>query len=71
MYQMRGKISTNFKIILILVRSSYTQISMQKRILLINPWIHDFAAYDLWAKPAGLLYLASTLKKNGYKSRAD
>lgn len=64
---MRGKISTNFKIILILVRSSYTQISMQKRILLINPWIHDFAAYDLWAKPAGLLYLASTLKKNGYK----
>ncbi|MBW2651326.1 MAG: B12-binding domain-containing radical SAM protein [Deltaproteobacteria bacterium] len=39
---------------------------MRRRILLINPWIHDFAAYDLWSKPAGLLYLAATLKKNGY-----
>jgi len=39
---------------------------MRRRILLINPWIHDFAAYDLWAKPVGLLYLASTLKINGY-----
>ncbi|MEA1970731.1 MAG: cobalamin B12-binding domain-containing protein, partial [Thermodesulfobacteriota bacterium] len=47
-------------------RASYTQIIMRRRILLINPWIHDFAAYDLWAKPVGLLYLASTLKKNGY-----
>ena len=25
------------------------------RILLVNPWIHDFAAYDLWAKPLGLM----------------
>lgn len=33
--------------------------------LLINPWITDFAAYDLWSKPIGLLYLASLLKKNG------
>jgi len=35
-------------------------------ILLINPWIHDFAAYDFWAKPVGLLYLASILKKHGF-----
>jgi radical SAM superfamily enzyme YgiQ (UPF0313 family) len=36
-------------------------------ILLINPWIHDFAAYDFWAKPIGLLYLASILRDHGYK----
>jgi radical SAM superfamily enzyme YgiQ (UPF0313 family) len=33
--------------------------------LLINPWIYDFAAYDLWIKPLGLLYIAAVLKKNG------
>ena len=31
-------------------------------ILLINPWIYDFAAYDLWSKPLGLLYIAALLK---------
>ena len=25
------------------------------RVLGINPWIHDFAAYGLWSRPAGLL----------------
>ena len=34
-------------------------------VLLINPWITDFAAYDLWAKPMGLLYLASLLREGG------
>ncbi|MCX5895541.1 MAG: radical SAM protein [Proteobacteria bacterium] len=34
-------------------------------ILLINPWIYDFAAYDLWVKPLGLLYIASLLRKHG------
>ncbi len=34
-------------------------------VLLINPWITDFAAYDLWAKPLGLLFLASLLKEGG------
>ncbi len=34
-------------------------------ILLINPWIHDFAAYDFWAKPMGLLTIASTLGHHG------
>lgn len=33
------------------------------RALLINPWIHDFAAYDLWLKPLGLLTVASYLKQ--------
>ncbi|MBW1616060.1 MAG: B12-binding domain-containing radical SAM protein [Deltaproteobacteria bacterium] len=36
-------------------------------ILLVNPWICDFAAYDFWAKPIGLLYIGSILKKAGYK----
>ena len=35
-------------------------------ILLINPWIHDFAAYDLWIKPIGLLSIAAILKKSGF-----
>jgi radical SAM superfamily enzyme YgiQ (UPF0313 family) len=35
-------------------------------ILLINPWIHDFAAYDFWAKPLGLLSLASMLRYHGF-----
>ena len=35
-------------------------------VLLINPWIYDFAAYDFWVKPLGLLYIASILRKNGY-----
>lgn len=34
-------------------------------ILLVNPWIHDFAAYDVWAKPYGLLYLAAILRAHG------
>lgn len=35
------------------------------RALLVNPWIYDFAAYDLWSKPAGLLTIASCLRKAG------
>jgi radical SAM superfamily enzyme YgiQ (UPF0313 family) len=34
-------------------------------ILLINPWIHDFAAYDVWAKPLGLLSIAAILRLQG------
>ncbi|MFC1549226.1 radical SAM protein, partial [Candidatus Omnitrophota bacterium] len=37
-----------------------------KKILLVNPWIHDFAAYDLWIKPWGLLKISSILKDNGF-----
>jgi radical SAM superfamily enzyme YgiQ (UPF0313 family) len=35
-------------------------------ILLVNPWIHDFAAYDFWAKPLGLLSLAAILGEHGF-----
>jgi len=34
-------------------------------VLLINPWITDFAAYDLWAKPLGLLLLGALLRESG------
>ena len=34
--------------------------------LLVNPWIHDFAAYDFWAKPMGLFVLAGLLRKSGW-----
>ncbi len=34
-------------------------------ILLVNPWIHDFAAYDFWAKPLGLLTIAALLRTHG------
>lgn len=34
-------------------------------ILLVNPWIHDFAAYDFWARPLGLLSLAALLRRQG------
>jgi radical SAM superfamily enzyme YgiQ (UPF0313 family) len=35
-----------------------------KNILLINPWIYDFTAYDFWVKPLGLLYMAALLAKH-------
>lgn len=35
------------------------------RVLLINPWIYDFKAYDFWNKPLGLLIVASLLRKLG------
>ena len=38
-------------------------------ILLINPWIYDFAAHDLWSKPLGLLLLAGLLRLHGYELR--
>ena len=42
---------------------------MSRNILLINPWIHDFAAYDFWLKPLGLLYLGSLLRQNSHQVR--
>jgi len=36
-------------------------------ILLINPWITDFAAYNLWIRPLGLLSIASLLRVNGFR----
>jgi len=39
---------------------------MRKNILLVNPWIYDFAAYDFWLKPMGLLYLGGLLRANNH-----
>lgn len=35
--------------------------------LLVNPWIYDFAAFNLWIEPLGLLILAAALRDNGYR----
>ena len=40
---------------------------MTPSLILINPWIYDFAAYDLWSKPLGLLYLAGYLRARGFR----
>jgi radical SAM superfamily enzyme YgiQ (UPF0313 family) len=32
--------------------------------LLINPYIYDFAAYNFWSTPMGILYIGSVLRKN-------
>ncbi|MDP2921835.1 MAG: B12-binding domain-containing radical SAM protein [Candidatus Omnitrophota bacterium] len=38
-----------------------------KKILLINPWIYDFSAYDFGIKPAGLLRIAEFFRRKGAK----
>jgi len=34
---------------------------MRLKILLINPWIYDFAAYNLWSRPLGLIQVGAYL----------
>ena len=36
-----------------------------RRILGVNPPVRDFAYFDLWAKPLGLLYILQWLRDNG------
>ena len=36
-------------------------------ILLISPWITDFAAYNFWIRPLGLLYIAGFLRESGFR----
>ncbi len=43
-----------------------TDLLVKPTLILINPWIYDFAAYDLWAKPLGLLYLGGYLRASGF-----
>jgi len=38
-------------------------------VLLINPWIYDFAAYNFWMEPIGLLSIGGVLRENGYRVR--
>ncbi len=37
------------------------------RVLCINPWIYDFAAYNLWIEPLGLLSVAAALRYVGHE----
>ncbi|HNR13301.1 MAG TPA: radical SAM protein [Thermodesulfobacteriota bacterium] len=50
---------------LTIIDSTHSQ-SSSIPLLLINPWIYDFAAYDFWAKPLGLLSIAGLLRSRGY-----
>jgi radical SAM superfamily enzyme YgiQ (UPF0313 family) len=36
------------------------------RILCVNPWIYDFAAYNMWIEPLGLLTVAAVLREAGH-----
>ncbi len=40
---------------------------MSKTFLCVNPWIYDFAAYDFWMKPIGLLRIAGMLRDLGHR----
>ncbi|MEW6668282.1 MAG: radical SAM protein [Thermodesulfobacteriota bacterium] len=44
-------------------------LSVPPLLLLINPCIYDFAAYDLWSRPLGLLFLAGSLRRAGFRVR--
>jgi radical SAM superfamily enzyme YgiQ (UPF0313 family) len=35
------------------------------RVLLVNPWIYDFAAFNLWCEPLGLLSIGAVLQQAG------
>lgn len=39
-----------------------------RSILFVNPWIYDFTAFDLWAKPIGLINLYTWIKEQGVNS---
>ena len=36
------------------------------QLLLVNPWIYDFAAYNSWIEPLGLLTVAAALRDSGF-----
>ncbi len=38
-----------------------------KKILLVNPWIYDFSAYDFGIRPVGLLRIGGFFRSKGYK----
>ncbi|MCX6556194.1 MAG: B12-binding domain-containing radical SAM protein [Candidatus Aminicenantes bacterium] len=33
------------------------------KVLFVNPYIHDFTAYDLWLRPLGLYYLTASVRR--------
>ncbi|MBM3242931.1 B12-binding domain-containing radical SAM protein [Candidatus Poribacteria bacterium] len=49
------------------LRFTHYVIMSKGKLLLINPWIYDFAAFNLWIEPIGLFYIASILLQHGYE----
>ncbi|MFH1132563.1 MAG: hypothetical protein V1754_14595, partial [Pseudomonadota bacterium] len=43
-----------------------TKQNRRPHLLFVNPWIHDFAAHDLWIRPLGLLHLAEYAAAYGF-----
>jgi radical SAM superfamily enzyme YgiQ (UPF0313 family) len=41
--------------------------NQKPRVLLINPWVEDFSAFDLWTRPLNLLRLGKLLSENGFE----
>jgi hypothetical protein len=41
-------------------------VSVKGQVLLVNPWICDFAAFNSWTEPIGLLTIAAALRNDGY-----
>jgi len=37
------------------------------QVLLVNPWIYDFAAFNLWVEPLGMLTIAAVLQDKASK----
>lgn len=48
-----------------IIWNSCSKAAQGPRILGINPWIYDFAAYNLWSRPAGLLAALDMLRSAG------
>lgn len=48
------------------IRQYNTSMDAKGQVLLLNPWIYDFAAHNLWIEPLGLLTIAAALRDNGY-----
>jgi radical SAM superfamily enzyme YgiQ (UPF0313 family) len=36
-------------------------------VLLVNPWIYDFAAFNLWCEPLGLLSIGAVLRRAAFR----
>lgn len=39
----------------------------RSNVLLVNPWIYDFAAFNLWCEPLGLLSIGAVLLRAGHR----
>jgi radical SAM superfamily enzyme YgiQ (UPF0313 family) len=42
---------------------------LNRKILLINPWVEDFTCFDFWMKPVGLLRFQAYFRRLGFQTR--